>query len=134
MLGKLFFLNIIFLTFCFSHQLENAVLNILSIDEKTIKIEVLELRTKKEIFSNQVKIISSKSGEILNEFLLSKENQYINIPQKEYTILVKVGDNLIYKKDSFYESFFMFVCIFIFFISIVIYLFRIKIYEKLNNN
>ncbi|MBU0925451.1 hypothetical protein KKG81_11225 [bacterium] len=134
MLGKLFFLNIIFLTFCFSHQLENTVLNILSIDEKTIKIEVLELRTKKEIFSNQVKIISSKSGEILNEFLLSKENQYINIPQKEYTVLVKVGDILIYKKDSFYESFFMFVSIFIFFISIVIYLFRIKIYEKLNNN
>jgi hypothetical protein len=134
MLRKLFFLNIIFLTFCFSHQLENTVLNILSIDEKTIKIEVLELRTKKEIFSNQVKIISSKSGEILNEFLLSKENQYINIPQKEYTVLVKVGDILIYKKDSFYESFFMFVSIFIFFISIVIYLFRIKIYEKLNNN
>ena len=131
MLKKLFLLNMIFLTFCFSHQAEKAVLNVLPIDEKTIKIEVLELRTKKEIFSNQVKIISSKSGEVLDEFLLSKENQYINIPKEEYMVLVKVGDKLIYKKKSSYKAFFIFICIFIFLISIIIYLFRIKIYVKI---
>ena len=130
MLKKLSLLNIIFLTFCFSHQPENALLNISNIDEKTIKIEVLELRTKKEIFSNQVKIISSKSGEILDEFLLSKENQIINIPKEEYSILVKVGDNLIYKKDSFYEISFILICSFIFIFSIIYYLLRIGKYSK----
>ncbi|WP_368028662.1 hypothetical protein [Arcobacter sp. s6] len=131
MLKKLFLLNIIFLTFCFSHQPENALLNISNIDEKTIKIEVLELRTKKEIFSNQVKIISLKNGEILDEFLLSKENQIINIPKEEYSILVKVGDNLIYKKDSFYEIFFILICSFIFIVSIIYYLLRIGKYSKI---
>jgi hypothetical protein len=131
MLKKLSLLNIIFLTFCFSHQPENALLNISNIDEKTIKIEVLELRTKKEIFSNQVKIISSKSGEILDEFLLSKENQIINIPKEDYSILVKVGDNLIHKKDSFYEISFILICSFIFFVSIMYYLLRIRKYSKI---
>jgi hypothetical protein len=131
MLKKLFLLNIIFLTFCFSHQPENALLNISNIDEKTIKIEVLELRTKKEIFSNQVKIISLKNGEILDEFLLSKENQIINIPKEDYSILVKVGDNLIHKKDSFYEISFILICSFIFFVSIMYYLLRIRKYSKI---
>lgn len=132
MLIKLFILNILFLTFCFSHQPENAILNISNIDEKTLKIEVLELRTKKEIFSNQVKIISSKNGELLDEFLLSKENQIINVPDKEYTILVKVGNNLIYKKDSYYQTFFILICSFIFLISIISFLLKIRIYNKFN--
>ena len=124
MLKKIFLLNLLFLSFCFSHQKESAKLNISSIDEKNIKIEVLDSRTNKEIFFNQIKIIASKNGEVLNEFLLSKENQIINIPKDDYYILAKVGDNLIYKKDSFFEKFFVFICVFIFILSLVIY--RVK--------
>ena len=124
MLKKIFLINLLFLSFCFSHQKESAKLNISSIDEKNIKIEVLDSRTNKEIFFNQIKIIASKNGEVLNEFLLSKENQIINIPKEDYYILVKVGDNLIYKKDSFFEKFFVFICVFIFILSLVIY--RVK--------
>ncbi len=121
MLKKIFLLNLLFLSFCFSHQKESAKLNISSVDEKNIKIEVLDSRTNKEIFFNQIKIIASKNGEVLNEFLLSKENQIINIPKDDYYILAKVGDNLIYKKDSFFEKFFVFICVFIFILSLVIY-------------
>ena len=124
MLKKIFLINLLFLSFCFSHQKESAKLNISSIDEKNIKIEVLDSRTNKEIFFNQIKIIASKNGELLNEFLLSKENQIINIPKDDYYILAKVGDNLIYKKDSFFEKFFVFICVFIFILSLVIY--RVK--------
>lgn len=124
MLKKIFLLNLLFLSFCFSHQKESAKLNISSVDEKNIKIEVLDSRTNKEIFFNQIKIIASKNGEVLNEFLLSKENQIINIPKDDYYILAKVGDNLIYKKDSFFEKFFVFICVFIFLLSLVIY--RVK--------
>ena len=124
MLKKLFFINLLFLNFCFSHQKESAKLNISSVDEKNIKIEVLDSRTNKEIYFNQIKIIASKNGEVLNEFLLSKENQIINIPKDDYYILAKVGDNLIYKKDSFFEKFFVFICVFIFILSLVIY--RVK--------
>ena len=124
MLKKIFLINLLFLSFCFSHQKESAKLNISSIDEKNIKIEVLDSRTNKEIFFNQIKIIASKNGEVLNEFLLSKENQIINIPKDDYYILAKVGDNLIYKKDSFFEKFFVFICVFIFILSLVIY--RVK--------
>lgn len=134
MLKKLFLINLLFLSFCFSHQKESAKLNISSIDEKRIKIEVLDSRTNKEIFFNQIKIIASKNGEILNEFLLSKENQIINIPEEDYYILAKIGDNLIYKKSSLYEILFLFFCSIIFLISLVIYLLRIKKYIKFNNN
>ncbi len=134
MLKKLFLINLLFLSFCFSHQKESAKLNISSIDEKRIKIEVLDSRTNKEIFFNQIKIIASKNGEILNEFLLSKENQIINIPEEDYYILAKIGDNLIYKKSSLSEILFLFFCSIIFFISLVIYLLRIKKYIKFNNN
>lgn len=134
MLKKLFLINLLFLNFCFSHQKESAKLNISSIDEKRIKIEVLDSRTNKEIFFNQIKIIASKNGEILNEFLLSKENQIINIPEEDYYILAKIGDNLIYKKSSLYEILFLFFCSIIFLISLVIYLLRIKKYIKFNNN
>lgn len=126
MLKKIFLINLLFLSFCFSHQKESAKLNISSIDEKNIKIEVLDSRTNKEIFFNQIKIIASKNGELLNEFLLSKENQIINIPKEDYYILVKVGDNLIYKKDSFFEKFFIFICVFIFVLSLVIYILKAK--------
>ncbi len=134
MLKKLFLINLLFLNFCFSHQKESAKLNISSIDEKRIKIEVLDSRTNKEIFFNQIKIIASKNGEILNEFLLSKENQIINIPEEDYYILAKIGDNLIYKKSSLSEILFLFFCSIIFLISLVIYLLRIKKYIKFNNN
>lgn len=134
MLKKLFLINLLFLSFCFSHQKESAKLNISSIDEKRIKIEVLDSRTNKEIFLSQIKIIASKNGEILNEFLLSKENQIINIPEEDYYILAKIGDNLIYKKSSLYEILFLFFCSIIFLISLVIYLLRIKKYIKFNNN
>lgn len=134
MLKKLFLINLLFLSFCFSHQKESAKLNISSIDEKRIKIEVLDSRTNKEFFFNQIKIIASKNGEILNEFLLSKENQIINIPEEDYYILAKIGDNLIYKKSSLYEILFLFFCSIIFLISLVIYLLRIKKYIKFNNN
>lgn len=134
MLKKLFLINLLFLSFCFSHQKESAKLNISSIDEKRIKIEVLDSRTNKEIFFNQIKIIASKNGEILNEFLLSKENQIINIPEEDYYILAKIGDNLIYKKSSLSEILFLFFCSIIFLISLVIYLLRIKKYIKFNNN
>lgn len=126
MLKKIFLINLLFLSFCFSHQKESAKLNISSIDEKNIKIEVLDSRTNKEIFFNQIKIIASKNGELLNEFLLSKENQIINIPKEDYYILAKVGDNLIYKKDSFFEKFFIFICVFIFVLSLVIYILKAK--------
>ena len=126
MLKKIFLINLLFLSFCFSHQKESAKLNISSIDEKNIKIEVLDSRTNKEIFFNQIKIIASKNGELLNEFLLSKENQIINIPKEDYYILAKVGDNLIYKKDSFFEKFFIFICVFIFVLSLVIYILKTK--------
>ena len=134
MLKKLFLTNLLFLNFCFSHQKESAKLNISSIDEKRIKIEVLDSRTNKEFFFNQIKIIASKNGEILNEFLLSKENQIINIPEEDYYILAKIGDNLIYKKSSLSEILFLFFCSIIFLISLVIYLLRIKKYIKFNNN
>lgn len=134
MLKKLFLINLLFLSFCFSHQKESAKLNISSLDEKRIKIEVLDSRTNKEIFFNQIKIIASKNGEILNEFLLSKENQIINIPEEDYYILAKIGDNLIYKKSSLSEILFLFFCSIIFLISLVIYLLRIKKYIKFNNN
>lgn len=134
MLKKLFLINLLFLSFCFSHQKESAKLNISSLDEKIIKIEVLDSRTNKEIFFNQIKIIASKNGEILNEFLLSKENQIINIPEEDYYILAKIGDNLIYKKSSLSEILFLFFCSIIFLISLVIYLLRIKKYIKFNNN
>ena len=134
MLKKLFLINLLFLNFCFSHQKESAKLNISSIDEKRIKIEVLDSRTNKEIFLSQIKIIASKNGEILNEFLLSKENQIINIPEEDYYILAKIGDNLIYKKSSLSEILFLFFCSIIFLISLVIYLLRIKKYIKFNNN
>lgn len=134
MLKKLFLINLLFLSFCFSHQKESAKLNISSIDEKRIKIEVLDSRTNKEIFLSQIKIIASKNGEILNEFLLSKENQIINIPEEDYYILAKIGDNLIYKKSSLSEILFLFFCSIIFLISLVIYLLRIKKYIKFNNN
>lgn len=134
MLKKLFLINLLFLSFCFSHQKESAKLNISSIDEKRIKIEVLDSRTNKEFFFNQIKIIASKNGEILNEFLLSKENQIINIPEEDYYILAKIGDNLIYKKSSLSEILFLFFCSIIFLISLVIYLLRIKKYIKFNNN
>lgn len=134
MLKKLFFINLLFLNFCFSHQKESAKLNISSLDEKRIKIEVLDSRTNKEIFFNQIKIIASKNGEILNEFLLSKENQIINIPEEDYYILAKIGDNLIYKKSSLSEILFLSFCSIIFLISLVIYLLRIKKYIKFNNN
>ncbi len=134
MLKKLFLINLLFLNFCFSHQKESAKLNISSIDEKRIKIEVLDSRTNKEFFFNQIKIIASKNGEILNEFLLSKENQIINIPEEDYYILAKIGDNLIYKKSSLSEILFLFFCSIIFLISLVIYLLRIKKYIKFNNN
>lgn len=126
MLKKIFLINLLFLSFCFSHQKESAKLNISSVDEKNIKIEVLDSRTNKEIFFNQIKIIASKNGEVLNEFLLSKENQIINIPKEDYYILAKVGDNLIYKKDSFFEKFFIFICVFIFILSLVIYILKTK--------
>lgn len=134
MLKKLFFINLLFLNFCFSHQKESAKLNISSLDEKRIKIEVLDSRTNKEIFFNQIKIIASKNGEILNKFLLSKENQIINIPEEDYYILAKIGDNLIYKKSSLSEILFLSFCSIIFLISLVIYLLRIKKYIKFNNN
>lgn len=134
MLKKLFLINLLFLSFCFSHQKETVKLNISSLDEKRIKIEVLDSRTNKEIFFNQIKIIASKNGEILNEFLLSKENQIINIPEEDYYILAKIGDNLIYKKSSLSEILFLFFCSIIFLISLVIYLLRIKKYIKFNNN
>mgnify|MGYP001042178434 CR=1 FL=1 len=134
MLKRLFLLNLFFLTLCFSHQEETAILNIISIDDTNIKIEVLDSRTKKEIYSNQVKIISLKSGEILNEFLLSKENQVINTPKEDYYVLVKVANNLVYKRDASFGKIFIFVSCFIFFISLVIYLLRIKKYDKLNYN
>ena len=134
MLKKLFLINLLFLSFCFSHQKESAKLNISSLDEKRIKIEVLDSRTNKEFFFNQIKIIASKNGEILNEFLLSKENQIINIPEEDYYILAKIGDNLIYKKSSLSEILFLFFCSIIFLISLVIYLLRIKKYIKFNNN
>lgn len=134
MLKKLFLINLLFLSFCFSHQKESAKLNISSLDEKRIKIEVLDSRTNKEIFFNQIKIIASKNGEISNEFLLSKENQIINIPEEDYYILAKIGDNLIYKKSSLSEILFLFFCSIIFLISLVIYLLRIKKYIKFNNN
>ena len=134
MLKRLFLLNLFFLTLCFSHQEETAILNIISIDDTNIKIEVLDSRTKKEIYSNQVKIISLKSGEILNEFLLSKENQVINTPKEDYYVLVKVANNLVYKRDASFGKIFIFVSCFIFFLSLVIYLLRIKKYDKLNYN
>ncbi len=134
MLKKLFLINLLFLSFCFSHQKESAKLNISSLDEKRIKIEVLDSRTNKEFFFNQIKIIASKNGEISNEFLLSKENQIINIPEEDYYILAKIGDNLIYKKSSLSEILFLFSCSIIFLISLVIYLLRIKKYIKFNNN
>jgi hypothetical protein len=68
----------------------------------------------------------------LDEFLLSKENQIINVPDKEYTILIKVGNNLIYKKDSYYQTFFILICSFIFLISIISFLLKIRIYNKFN--
>lgn len=134
MLKKIFLINLILSVYCFSHQKETSKLNISIIDEKNIKIEVLEPKTNKEKFSNQIKIISIKDNQVLMEFLLSKDNQIITIPPQSFYIVAKIGDNLLYNKSSNYKNFFIFFCSFIFFISLVIYSQKVKKFKKLNNN
>lgn len=131
MLKKIFLINLIFLVYCFSHQKETSKLNISIIDEKNIKIEILESKTNKEKFLNQIKIISIKDNQVLMEFLLSKDNQIITIPPENFYIIAKIGDNLLYNRYSNYKNFFIFFCSFVFFISLVIYSQKVK---KLNNN
>lgn len=137
MLRKLFLSNLFFLSFCFSHQNENFKLQISSINERNIKIEILDTKTNKEIFLNQIKVISSKNKEILEEFLLSKESQIISIPKEEYYILVKIGDSLIYE-DSKYKYLnkytIIFICSIILFTSLIVYLLRINKYTRYYND
>lgn len=43
-----------------------------------------------------------------------------------------VDKKLIYKKDSYYQTFFILICSFIFLISIISFLLKIRIYNKFN--
>ena len=137
MLRKLFLINLFFLNFCFSHQNENFKLQISLINEKNIKIEILDSKTNKEIFLNQIKVISSKNKEVLEEFLLSKENQIISIPKEEYYILAKIENSLIYKNPKYKylnEYFIIFICIIVCLVSLLLYQISINKVNRYYNN
>lgn len=140
MLKKIFIVNLFFLVaFCFAHEKQNADLSLSLIGNNKIKIEIKESRTNNEIFFNQIKIISTKSNKILDEFFLDKSNQILEIPNEEYYVLVQIGNNLVYKQGVYYKeslknsvdylNYFMLINILLFFISLVLFNFRIKKYK-----
>ena len=140
MLKKILIINLFFLvSFCFSHEKQNADLYLSLQGNNKIKIEIKEFRTKNEMFFNQIKIISMKSNQILDEFFLDKSNQILEIPNEEYYVLVQIGNSLVSKQGIYYKeslknsvdylNFFMLINILLFFISLVLFNFRIKKYK-----
>ena len=76
MLRKLFLINLFFLNFCFSHQNENFKLQISLINEKNIKIEILDLKTGKPI--NEMLLKNLKNHTIYKVWY-SKNNVFIEL-------------------------------------------------------
>jgi len=142
MLKITFIINIFFLcSLCFAHERQSADLYLSLMDNKKIKIEVKEFKTDKEIFFNQIKIVSRKDNILLDEFLLSRENNIINIPDEDYFVLAKIGNTMVNKNGILskndlnnsigFLTFFIVINIMLFILSLIVFNMRINKNDKI---
>ncbi len=84
----------------FAHKEASVDIQIRNLENDYSAILVKSLRSKKNIWGNQVKILSTKNGRVIKEFILTKENNKYKNPNEEYYVVVKIGSNLLYKSSA----------------------------------